>query len=423
MVNKNSCVSWLNQIIPTLAVAIVASLVTGCGDEKKEAQVAPLSKVVVVEAKMISVPISGTFSGTLTAKETVEVRARVSGYVDKKFFNDGDQLKAGEVMYQLDDRDLKAILDTAKANTAKAKAAWTDADIIKDRMVILGEKGSISLQQKDSAVAKAAEALAAYQAAQAEEEQATVNLGYATIAAPTDGYVSRSNVEVGSVVDAGSATLLTTIYKIDPIRAEFSVTDTEYSKFMVTAEKGKGQSEHLTFSMVIGTGNPPYAYPGVLEMVDPIINPTTNTMGVRVEFPNPKKLLRPGMFVNITGTVGDGELLSVPNVAVLDQVNAKVVYVVNDKNIMEVVPVTVGELVGSNRVILSGLTAGQRVVVKGLVTARPGAEVEAVLQAAPAVAAPAAAAATEADKADKLTPAAAPAAPEAKVEANKTETK
>lgn len=366
---------------------------SGCGEDQDKTKAAPAPvKVMVAKVRNMPVPRSATFSGTLSAKETVEVRARVSGYLSERLFEEGSEVKAGQVLYKIDDRDLKAALDTARANTAKAKAAWENADVNRVRFVALAEKGAVSQAQKDQAVAQADETLAAYQAAQAEEEKASVNLGYATITAPTRGYISRSQVEVGGNVDAGNSTLLTTIYNVDPIRVEFSVTDKQYADFKrALAQQDTGQQENLNFSLALGDNRIPYSQPGRLEMADPVIDSKTNTLGVRVEFPNPDHNLRPGMYVNITASIQDREALVVPEVAVMDQAASKAVYVVNDQNTLVATPVTVGHLVGENRVITSGLSEGQKVVVEGLVTARPGMVVEAVekAEAAPAAESPA----------------------------------
>lgn len=339
--------------------------------------------MVVTEVKNRPVPQSATFSGTLSAKETVEVRARVSGYLSERLFEEGSQVKAGQVLYKIDDRDLKAALNTAKANTAKAKAAWENSEANRKRFVALADKGAVSQAQRDQAVAQADENLAAYQAAQADEEKAEVNLGYATITAPTDGFISRSQVEVGGNVDAGNSTLLTTIYNVDPIRVEFSISDKEYADFTRSLVERGGQPDNVQFKLALGDNRVPYSQLGRLEMADPIIDSKTNTMGLRVEFPNPDHRLRPGMYVNLTAAIDDKEALVVPEVAVMDQATAKMVYVVDDKNTLVATPVTVGQLVGENRVITSGLTLGQKVVVEGLVTARPGLLVEAVEKTEP----------------------------------------
>ena len=369
------CLKTAGFLLPVFLMICLP--LAGCGDDK-QAAVPDKLKVVVAEAKEVQVPRTASFNGTLSAKETVEVRARVSGYLAEKMFEEGAVVKAGQVLYRLDDRDLKAALDTAKANTAKTRATWENEDTTKDRMVALADKGAISLQQRDNAVSKAEEALAAYQAAQAEEEKAAVNLGYATISAPTTGFVSRSNVEVGSNVDAGSATLMTTIYNIDPIRVEFSITDKEYARMRQVISENKGRPESVNFTMLLGDDKAPYDHPGVLEMADPVIDSKTNTMGVRVDFPNPEHILRPGMYVNLVAAMGTRAVLTVPEVAVMDQAGAKAVYVVDDQGQVAAAPVKIGEAVGDDRVVLEGLTAGRKVIVEGLVTARPGMTVEVV---------------------------------------------
>jgi len=381
--------SSFNREFLLLLLLLPALAATGCGEDKTETKAAAPApvKVVVTEVKSMPVPQSATFSGTLSAKETVEVRARVSGYLSERLFEEGSEVKAGQVLYKIDDRDLKAALGTAKANTAKAKAAWENADVNRGRFLALAEKGAVSQAQRDQAVAQADETLAAYQAAQAEEEKAEVNLGYATITAPTGGYISRSQVEVGGNVDSGNSTLLTTIYNVDPIRVEFSISDKEYADFTRSLVERGGRPENVQFKLALGDNRTPYSQPGRLEMADPVIDSKTNTMGLRVEFPNPDHRLRPGMYVNITAAIDDKEALVVPEVAVMDQATSKAVYVLDDKNTLVATPVTVGALVGENRVITSGLSEGQRVVVEGLVTARPGLVVEPVEKAPAAPAA------------------------------------
>lgn len=375
-----------------LGLALLAALVlpAGCQEEKAETSpsAAPL-KVVVALAGTAMVPLEFTVSGTLAAKETVEVRARVSGYLAEKLFEEGASVEAGQVLYRLDDRDLVAALESAKADTARAKAAWENADTTRERMVALADKGSISLQQRDTAVAKAEEALAAYQGAQADEGRAAIDLDYATITAPTNGLISRSNVDVGGYVDAGGATLLATIYRVDPIRAEFSISDKQYAQVQKDIAEHGDRSGAVTFTLSLGDDQAPYPEKGLLEMADPVIDGKTNTMGVRVEFPNPSRVLRPGMFVNVTAAAGEREVVVIPEVAVVEQATSKAVYTVDENNTLVAVPVTLGRRIGENRVVESGLEEGRKVVVEGLVSARPGLAVEVVVREPAPASAPA----------------------------------
>lgn len=367
-----------------LAIGLMIFSLAACGGGDKdgegaEAPRAALPKVVVAPVAQATIESAARFNAVLAAKETVEVRARVSGYLKEKAFEEGAFVTEGQVLYRLDDRDLKAALDKAVAETAKAKAAWDNDENMKNRMVALAQKGAVSLQQRDSAVSQAAESQAAWQAAKSAEETAAINLGYATIAAPTDGYVNRSNVEVGSYVDAGAATLMTTIYKIDPIRAEFSITDKDLvAAQMAMAESGEPLGP-VTFTLEIGDDRLPYPHKGEMEMVDPVIDSKTNTLGVRALFPNPEHQLRPGLYVSVVGASGSHEVLTVPDVAIMDQGGSqKCVYVVGDDGAIQAVPVKTGSLIGEDRVVMEGLAAGQKVVVEGLVTARPGMRVEIV---------------------------------------------
>ena len=216
---------------------------------------------------------------------------------------------------------------------------------------------------------------AAYDSAKAQEEQAAVNLSYASITAPITGRINRSAVDAGAFVSAGS-TLLTTIYRTDPIRAEFSITDREFSLFTrLIAERG-GNPGALLFRLSLGDERTPYGHTGVMEMADPVLDPKTNTMGIRVLFPNPDNALRPGMYANVTGVLGVRDVLSVPDAAVVDRAGGKAVFMVNEQSMLVAVPVEIGAVRDGRRIILKGLSSGQKVVVEGLVQAQPGMRVE-----------------------------------------------
>lgn len=369
---------------PLLLFALLLTA-SGCGSGKEEAQKPAPLKVVVAEVASVKSPLESTFNATLTAKETVEVRSRISGYIKERLFEEGAFVKAGDILYKLDDRDLVATLNSAKANTAKAKATWENDVVTANRYIPLAAKGVVAVQDKDNYVAKAAESEAYYTAAKAQEERAAVNLSYATIATPITGYITRSLVDVGGYVQAGSA-LLTTVYRTDPIRAEFSITDREFAQFRKTVMERGNDPKAVVFRLQLTDQHIDYPHKGVLEMADPVVDSKTNTMGVRAEFPNPDLLLRPGLFVNVIGSLGEYETLTVPEVAVFDQTNGKAVYVVDDKNVLVATPVEAGKLIGENRIIEKGLTAGQKVVVEGLVAARPGITVEIVPKQAPGAA-------------------------------------
>lgn len=352
-------------------------LFPGC-NENEAAKPEPVRlKVVLAEVEETAVPVEASFNAVLTAKETVEVRAKISGYLKEKKFEEGAQIKAGSVIYRLDDRDLKASLATAHAQTVKAEAAWKNADTIKKRYIPLAATGAISVQDKDNAVARADENFAFYTASKADEDKAKVNLSYASIIAPISGFISRSKVDVGGYVEAGSQ-LLTTIYNLNPIRAEFSVTDREYALIKAAVMELGADPDAVVFSLYLGDDRILYKHPGTIEMADPVIDPKTNTIGVRVEFPNPDNELRPGLYVNVTGRLASPDALTVPEESVLDHENGKAVLTVDDKNTIQAIPVELGPLVGERRVITKGLTKGQKVIVEGLVSAHPGMVVEVV---------------------------------------------
>jgi membrane fusion protein (multidrug efflux system) len=365
------------QRLSLLLILLCCLPVFGCEKEAEKSAAKNVLKVRLARAAAVSVEETASFNATLAARETVEVRAKVQGYLTERLFTEGAQVTRGTVLYKLDDRDLKTACETAKANTSKAESAWKNAAAIRDRYIPLAAKGAVGVQDRDTAIANAEEALAALNAARAQEEKASVNLGYATITAPVTGYVNRSAVEAGALVQE-SNTLLTTMYRTDLIRAEFSITDREFIRFSTLIRERGGDPQKLVFRLAPGDERVPYEHEGVLEMADPVVDSKTNTMGVRVDFPNPDNMLRPGLYAVVTGILGVREMVTVPEAAVLDRGGGKAVFTVDDKGILVAVPVETGGSHGEDRIILKGLAAGQSVVVEGLVAAQPGMKAEAV---------------------------------------------
>jgi membrane fusion protein (multidrug efflux system) len=359
------------------ALCCLLALLTACGEGSKKAPGQAALKVVLAEVGKTMVRDETIFNATLAAKETVEVRTRISGYIQERLFEEGRLVKQGDVLYRLDDRDLKAALDSAKAEASSAETTWKNDEVTKNRYLSLTKTGAISMQDRDRVVTKAAESLAAYNSAKAVAEKAAVNLGYATISAPITGYIARSSVDVGGYAQAGT-TLLTTIYRIDPIRAEFSLTDGEFARLRQAVIERGDQRRDVSFKLTLGDERVPYKYPGSMEMIDPVVDSKTNTIGVRVEFPNPDRLLRPGLYVNVVASLGEREALTVPEAAIVERGGSKNVFMVDENNTLVAVPVVIGSLTGDRRVIEQGLKAGQKVVVEGLVAAQPGMRVEVV---------------------------------------------
>jgi membrane fusion protein (multidrug efflux system) len=361
-------------IKPHLFLLPVLLLIPGCSDAPQEAPPAP--KVVVFEVARVKAPMDKPFNATLAAKETVAVRSQVGGYLKERRFEEGAKVNAGDVLFVLDDRDLAAALVAAQADTARARALRDNDATTAGRYKDLEAKGSVSVQDRDNRVAQADASQAAYESALAVEERARVNLEHATIVAPISGLASRSQVNVGDLVEPGGPALAE-IYGTDPIRAEFSVTERELSRIREgLASQGEGPGEAV-FRLETGDSRKPHPHPGKLEMADPVVGPD-GTMGVRAEFPNPGHDLVPGMFATVIGSLGEQDALAVPEVAVFDQGDGKAVFLVDGNSALALAPVQIGRPLGEMRVIDKGLEAGQRVVVEGLVTARPGVTVEVV---------------------------------------------
>jgi membrane fusion protein (multidrug efflux system) len=286
-------------------------------------------------------------------------------------------VQEGTLLYKLDDRALAAALETAKAQTAMKEATWKNAEVTKERYIPLAATGAVSIQDRDDRVTKAAEALAAYNSAKAQEEQAAVELSFTSIVASITGYINRSAVDVGAYVSAGS-TLLTTMYRTDPIRAEFFITDREFTLFNKFIKETGSDPNALRCFLTLGDDRTPYPHEGVIEMANPVVDRKTNTMGIRAIFPNPDNALRPGMYVNVICVLGKWDALSVPEAAVVDRSGGKAVFTVDASNLLVAVPVEIGAVRDGRRIVMKGLSPDQKVVVEGLVQAQPGMRVEVV---------------------------------------------
>ncbi|MCL2000263.1 MAG: efflux RND transporter periplasmic adaptor subunit [Planctomycetes bacterium] len=352
-------------------------VLSACGNDEKKAAAPAALKVRLTAVSVDTVEEAAEFSATLTAKETVEVRAKINGYLREQLFTEGVEVQEGALLYKLDDRTLQTALETAIAGRAKAEATWKNAESTKARYIPLAATGAVSIQDRDEKVTKAAESLALYNSAKAQEERAAVDLSYASITAPITGYINRSAVDVGAYISAGS-TLLTTMYRTDSIRAEFAVTDREFLHYTkIKLDRGE-EPKSLRFRLTLGDDRTLYGHEGVMEMADPVLDPKTNTMGVRAIFPNPDNVLRPGMYARVTAVLGAREMATVPEAAILDLAGGKAVFMVDASGVLVAVPVEIGDVRDGRRVIRKGLSPGQRIVIEGLVQAQPGMRVEVV---------------------------------------------
>jgi RND family efflux transporter MFP subunit len=321
------------------------------------------------------------YSGRFQAVQMVEVRPRVSGFIEKIHFKDGENVKAGALLFTIDPRPFELALDSARAEVARANAQVELAATEVERARPLLRSGAVTERDFDQRAANLSVARAALQAAQAATNNAELNLEWTKVTAPIDGRISDRKVDAGNLVNGGSGatTLLATIVTIDPIHFLFEVSEADYLRYTRLAENGQRASSRTT-------GNPvrirlsdetSFTHMGNMDFVDNMLNARSGTMRGRAVVENKTGLMQPGLFARMQLFGGEVDALLVPDAAVVSDQARKIVFTVGDDGVVKPKPVTLGAVEGGLRMILSGLTAEDRVVIDGIANpmVRPGAKV------------------------------------------------
>ena len=362
----------------SIAIAALPLLVAvGC-TQRNEFQPPPPPKVTVATPVQRDVTDWIEFTGTTRATATVELRAKVKGYLEQIAFVDGAHVQAGDLLLVIEKAPFEAELEAAKASLSKAQAATQLAAANLARTSELVQKNASSRQQLDVDTAELATARANERAAEASITQAELNLGYTEIRAPISGRIGRHLVDVGNLV-LPDQTLLGVIESIDPIHAYFYLSEQDLLKFMGMLRQNQlPDPEKNPPELFLALGNETdFPHKGRLDFREFGLEPGTGTAERRGEFPNPDLALLPGMFVRIRGAVGKPRprLLVEERALGADQ-RGDFVLVVGAKNVVEHRPVKLGIHVGEMRVIEQGIAADDAIIVNGLQRARPGAAVD-----------------------------------------------
>lgn len=387
-------------IAPLVLAAALGAAAAGCG--RKEAMVLPAPEVWVTPAVARDVEVTQELVGQTAGSMDVEIRARVEGYLESVSFREGDFVKEGDLLYRIDPKPFEAVVAQARAQVATAEARLVQAETDVARLKPLAEQQAVSRRDYDNAVSSRDAAKAQLDAAASALESARLNLGYTTIRAPIPGLADLSRVKPGNLVGRGESTLLTTISVIDPIYFTASITEADYLRFAERAlAEGKRPGRGPNAELVLADGSV-YDEKGSIDAVQRSVDPKTGTLAVRLLFPNPSRLLRPGQYgrMRFVAEVLPGAVC-VPQKAVSELQGVHQVVVVGAGNRAEVRTVKTGPRHGDLWVVSEGLQAGETVVVEGLQQVRPGGEV----RPKPIEAAKAAGAVTAPETADAPKPA------------------
>lgn len=378
-----------------VASAILALALVGCGGKPQVVELPPpeVGVAPVVEREVVDFFAT---TGRTQAVESVELRARVSGYLVKIAFKDGDDVQPGDLLFEIDPRPYQAEVLRAEGELARWEALKKKAEADLARNQRLLPTGAASQKELDSAIASKGTADAEITSARGTLDKAKLNLEFSRVTAPVKGRVSKANVTVGNLVEA--STLLTTVVSAEPMWMYFDIderTVLQYRARYAAAHPETGRAPNareLAIPVEIGLAHEDgYSVRGALDFLDNQVNTATGTMLARAVFENADRRLTPGLFVRVRLPIGDPtRSLLVSERAVATDQGTKYVLVVNDQNVVEYRSVKLGPLSDGLRVIREGLKPGERVVTAGIQRARPGITVK-PQEAAPAGAAAAAA--------------------------------
>jgi membrane fusion protein, multidrug efflux system len=370
--------------VQSVAVAALLLGIAGCGDKSKQQQQAGAGQppeVGVVRAQAQSVPLTRELVGRLSSIRSADVRARVSGILQKRVYTEGSLVKAGDVLFQIDPAPLRAALNATLASLAQAEASATNAHIVAERNRAISREGLISRAELDTAEANERSTAAAVKQARANVETARINLGYATVTAPIHGRAGQQRVTEGALVGAGEATLLTNIEQIDPLYVSFDQPAAEVAQLRRAQASGNVtlvERDKAQVQVLLPDGQP-YEHVGTLDFSDFAVNPATNALAFRALIPNPERQLLPGMFVSVRLALGQrNRAYLVPPDAVKRDTNGAFVQVVEPDGKIQQKRVTAETLHAGQWVVTEGLADGDQVIVTGGARLRPGMVAKAV---------------------------------------------
>src|SRR5258706_11499062 len=368
----------LNARKLAMAALSIDLILTGCG--KHAAGPAPAPPVVSVLQPIAREVIEwDEYIGRLESPETVELRARVSGYLDKVHFKEGRPVKAGDLLFTIDRRPYKADLDRAAADYERAQSQTELARNDADRAQKLIQTKAISTEDFDTKVKNYAAAQAAERSARATLDLAKLNYEFTEIRAPIDGRISRALVTQGNLISGGisgaGATLLTTIVSLDPLYLYGDADERAILKYIRLSKEGSrvsARDKEIPAEMGFADENG-FPHKGYMDFVDNRVDPNTGTMRARGVFPNTDQSLSPGFFarMRIPGS-GKYPALLIPDRALGSDQAQKFVYVVNAEKKVEFRPVQIGPMIDGLRVVRSGLKAEEPIIIEGLLRVRPG---------------------------------------------------
>ncbi|EKT4464801.1 efflux RND transporter periplasmic adaptor subunit [Pseudomonas putida] len=371
------------RLRPLALLALLTLSLAGCDDAADQDEQAPAPQVRVETVQVQPLAISTELSGRILAPRTAEVRARVAGVVLKRVYREGSDVKQGDVLFLIDPAPFKADHDSARATLAKAEANLYQARLQEQRYRELVDDKAVSRQEYDNARATFLQAGAEVAQAKAALERARLNLGYATVTAPISGRIGRALVTEGALVGQSETTALAIIQQLDPIHADVTQSTRDLNALRRAMRAGELQQvgQDQARATLIQDDGSAYPLPGKLLFSDISVDPSTNQITLRSEFPNPDLDLLPGSYVRVRlEQAVQPKGISVPQRAILrDSAGVPKVLVVDPQQRISERQVVLGNAQGDRWIVSEGLAPGERVVIEGLQHVKAGDQVQVAL--------------------------------------------
>jgi membrane fusion protein (multidrug efflux system) len=365
---------------------LIPAFMTSCG--KKEAPAVPPLKVKVIEILQTTVPVPVDFVGQTYGYKDIPIRARVDGFLTGLYFKEGAYVKQGELLYTIDPEQYKAVEAQRMSGLAEARTNMVKAESDLKRIRPLAEINAVSQRDLDAAVAQFEAAQARVEAEEAQLRYARINLGYTRISSPIDGIIGQTEAKTGEYVGKSpNPIVLNTVSSTDTILVNFSISENEFLTLVremnqkqkndsIKNDENEGRKSRI--SLILSDGSI-FEYPGKFNFANRQVDPATGTILFQAAFPNPDKILRPGLFARVRivmNEIQDG--LLIPQRCVKELQGVFQVYVVKENNQIETRNVKLGPKIGGMWLVESGLAAGESVVFEGLNLVRPDMIVEPV---------------------------------------------
>ena len=357
-----------------VTLVLVGAMSAGCKKDAKVAAGPP--DVEVADVIRQDVQVAKEWVGSMDGSVNAVIRAQVQGYLTKQVYTEGQLVKKGQVLFNIDPRTFQAAVDQAKADAAQKKARWDTTQANLARVKPLAEQNAVSKKDLDDAIGNEASARSAYEAAKASLDKAQLDLGFTRITSPIDGVAGVAKAQIGNLVGPGQTEELTTVSTVDPIKVWVPISEQEFLHAQAN-RPAPGQKRKI--ELVLADGNV-FPKPGEFAFADRQVDAGTGTLKVAILFPNPGNVLRPGQYAKVRAVMGSMQnAVVVPQRAVNELQGNFQVAVVGADNKVAIRTVKTGVRTGSIVVITEGLQPGERVVVEGLQKVKDGMTVNAKL--------------------------------------------